>query len=722
MSSPTMFILFLLFLSILAPLHLAQAPSPSSILAPPPSPKHAPPTSPKHSPPPPSSSSPPPPPPPKYAPPPPSSPPPSPAHATPPSPSPSPTHATPPPPSPTHATPPSPSPSPTHATPPSPSPTHATPPSPYPTHATPPSPLPTHAPSPSPSPSQTHAPSPSPSSSQTHAPCSSPSPSPTHAPPPPLPPTSPSSACKATLYPKLCRSILSSIRSSPSDPYNLGKFSIKQSLKQAKKLVKVFADFLKKHQSSSLNSAEIAALEDCSELNQLNVGYLESVSEELKSADSSNTELVENIETYLSAVATNHYTCYDGLVVIKSSVVNALAVPLNNVTELYSVSLGLVTQALKKNLKKHKTRKHGLPTKDYKVRQPLQKLIKLLHTKYSCPTSSNCSSRSERILKETENKGILLKDIVIVNLDGRDNFTSIGEAIAAAPDNLRPEDGYFLIYVKQGSYEEYVTVPFQKKNILLIGDGINKTCITGNHSVVDGWTTFNSSTFAVSGERFVAVDVTFRNTAGPQKHQAVAVRNNADLSTFYRCSFEGYQDTLYVHSLRQFYRECNIYGTVDFIFGNAAVVFQSCNIYARKPLPNQKNAITAQGRTDPNQNTGISIQNCRIEAASDLALESTENYLGRPWKVYSRTVYMQSYIGELIQSVGWLEWNGTDGLNTLFYGEFDNFGPGSDTSKRVQWSGYNILTATQAWNFTVCNFTLGNTWLPDTDIPYSEGL
>lgn len=229
---------------------------------------------------------------------------------------------------------------------------------------------------------------------------------------------------------------------------------------------------------------------------------------------------------------------------------------------------------------------------------------------------------------------------------------------------------------------------------------------------------------AVSGKRFIAVDVTFRNTAGPEKHQAVAVRNNADLSTFYRCSFEGYQDTLYVHSLRQFYRECDIYGTVDFIFGNAAVVFQSCNIYARKPLPNQKNAVTAQGRTDPNQNTGISIQNCRIEAAPDLAadLSSTKNYLGRPWKVYSRTVYMQSYIGDLIYPSGWLEWNGTVGLDTLFYGEFDNHGPGASTNQRVHWGGYNLLSATQAWNFTVFNFTLGNTWLPDTDIPYTGGL
>ncbi|XP_057422750.1 probable pectinesterase/pectinesterase inhibitor 47 [Lotus japonicus] len=537
------------------------------------------------------------------------------------------------------------------------------------------------------------------------------------------------SACKSTLYPKLCRSILSAIRSSPSDPYNFGKFSIKQSLKQARKLSKVFDDFLKRHQSSSsssLNRAEIAALGDCSDLNHLNVDYLSSVSEELKSstANATDLELVEKIESYLSAVSTNQYTCYDGLVVTKSGIANALAVPLKDVTQLYSISLGLVTQALDKNLKRSKTRKHGLPTKVFKVRQPLEKLIKLLRTKYSCKKSFNCT-RTERILKESENQGVLLNDFVIVSpYNGTDNYTSIGDAIAAAPNHTKPQDGYFLIYVREGYYEEYVIVPKEKKNILLVGDGINKTIITGNHSVIDGWTTFNSSTFAVSGERFTAVDVTFRNTAGPAKHQAVAVRNNADLSTFYRCSFEGYQDTLYVHSLRQFYRECDIYGTVDFIFGNAAVVFQNCNIYARKPLPFQKNAVTAQGRTDPNQNTGISIQNCTIDAAPDLAAElnSTLSYLGRPWKVYSRTVYLQSYIGDLIHPSGWLEWNGTVGLDTLFYGEFNNYGPGSKTSNRVQWPGYSLLNATQAWNFTVLNFTLGNTWLPDTDIPYAEGL
>lgn len=123
--------------------------------------------------------------------------------------------------------------------------------------------------------------------------------------------------------------------------------------------------------------------------------------------------------------------------------------------------------------------------------------MQLLRTKYSCQkTSSNCTStRTERILKESESHGILLNDFVLVSPYGIANHTSIGDAIAAAPNNTKPEDGYYLIYVREGYYEEYVIVPKHKNNILLVGDGINNTIITGNHSVIDGWTTFNSSTF-----------------------------------------------------------------------------------------------------------------------------------------------------------------------------------------------------------------------------------
>lgn len=229
---------------------------------------------------------------------------------------------------------------------------------------------------------------------------------------------------------------------------------------------------------------------------------------------------------------------------------------------------------------------------------------------------------------------------------------------------------------------------------------------------------------AVVGDGFIARDITFRNTAGPRNNQAVALRSGADLSVFYRCSFEAYQDTLYVHSQRQFYRECDVYGTVDFIFGNAAVVFQNCNIYARNP-PNKTNTVTAQARTDPNQNTGIIFHNCRVTAASDLkpVQSSVRTYLGRPWRQYSRTVFLKTFLDSLINPAGWMEWDGNFALNTLYYGEYMNTGPGSSTANRVNWKGYHVITsASVASQFTVANFFAGSSWLPATNVPFTPGL
>ncbi|KAA8545198.1 hypothetical protein F0562_019913 [Nyssa sinensis] len=331
---------------------------------------------------------------------------------------------------------------------------------------------------------------------------------------------------------------------------------------------------------------------------------------------------------------------------------------------------------------------------------------------------------SGRKLLQAGGNDVLVSQTVVVNPNGSGDFTNISAALAAAPNNTDSSKGYFLIYVVAGVYQEYVSIAKNKQYVMMIGDGINQTIITGNRSVDDGWTTFNSATFAVVGQGFVAVNITFRNTAGAIKHQAVAVRNGADLSSFYSCSFEAYQDTLYSHSLRQFYRECDIYGTVDFIFGNAAAVFQSCNMYPRLPMQGQFNAITAQGRTDINQNTGTSIQNCSIKAADDLASSNgtTQTFLGRPWKQYSRTIYMQSFIDKLIDPAGWTPWSGDFALNTSYYAEYNNTGPGSVTANRVTWPGYHIINATDAANFTVSNFISGDNWLPTTAVPYTSGL
>lgn len=230
----------------------------------------------------------------------------------------------------------------------------------------------------------------------------------------------------------------------------------------------------------------------------------------------------------------------------------------------------------------------------------------------------------------------------------------------------------------------------------------------------------------IDGVGFIARGITFRNTAGPQKGQAVAVRSSSDLSVYYACSFEGYQDTLFVLAQRQFYKSCYIYGTIDFIFGNAAVVFQNCVIYVRRPLHGQANVVTAQGRGDPYQNTGISIHNSRIMAAPDLkpVLNEFKTYLGRPWQQYSRTVVMNSYIDTLVHPDGWLSWLESDfAWDTLYYGEYKNFGPAAATDNRVKWPGYHIITdANEASKFTAGKLISGRAWLYSTGVPFILGL
>lgn len=229
---------------------------------------------------------------------------------------------------------------------------------------------------------------------------------------------------------------------------------------------------------------------------------------------------------------------------------------------------------------------------------------------------------------------------------------------------------------------------------------------------------------AVVGDGFIARGITFQNTAGPNNEQAVALRSESDRSIFHECSFEGYHDTLYVHSKRQFYRDCDVYGTVDIIFGNAAAVLQNCNIYLRKPSKGT-NTITAQGRTDSKQNTGISIHNCRVTAAPELKPDqgSVRTYLGRPWKTYARVVYIETFLDDLIDPAGWMAWSGDFALDTLYYGEYENTGPGSDTENRVKWSGYRVITsASEAEKFTPGNFIDAGSWVPDANVPFTSGL
>jgi pectinesterase len=222
----------------------------------------------------------------------------------------------------------------------------------------------------------------------------------------------------------------------------------------------------------------------------------------------------------------------------------------------------------------------------------------------------------------------------------------------------------------------------------------------------------------------VARRITFRNTAGPGGFQAVAVKAMGDHAAFDACSFEGYQDTLYALALRQFYVDCVIYGTIDFVFGDAAAVFQGARLVLRQPLPKQFNTVTAHGRADPHESTGFSFQGCTVAADAGLAPDVV-SYFGRPWRPYSRTVFLRCEIGAAVSPLAWVAWDAAadPAPADVFYGEFRNSGAGSDTSRRVAWPGvHSALSMQQADAFTVASLISGSSWLPSTQVAFQESL
>nr|BAJ97364.1 predicted protein [Hordeum vulgare subsp. vulgare] len=402
--------------------------------------------------------------------------------------------------------------------------------------------------------------------------------------PPPSTPVPPATACNDTTDPTFCRSVLPA--NGTNNLYTYGRFSAARSLSNANRFLGLVNRYLAR---GSLSDAAVAALQDCQLLSGLNIDFLSAAGATLNTTKSTLLDpQAEDVQTLLSAILTNQQTCADGLQAAASawSVRSGLAVPMANSTKLYSISLSLFTRAWVPRGKGKK------PRASSSTKPPRQ------HGRGLFDATDDEMVR--RMALEGAAAAVSVAGAVTVDQSGAGNYTTVADAVAAAPSNLGASSGYFVIHVAAGVYEENVAVPKNKKYVMMVGDGIGQTVITGNRSVVDGWTTFNSATFAVLGQGFVAVNMTFRNTAGPAKHQAVALRSGADLSTFYQCSFEGYQDTLYTHSLRQFYRACDVYGTVDYVFGNAAVVFQDCTLYNRLPMAGQSNTVTAQGlRPEP---------------------------------------------------------------------------------------------------------------------------
>lgn len=221
----------------------------------------------------------------------------------------------------------------------------------------------------------------------------------------------------------------------------------------------------------------------------------------------------------------------------------------------------------------------------------------------------------------------------------------------------------------------------------------------------------------------MAQGLTFENKAGLEMQQAVALGIRAKESTFYKCGFRGYQDTLFVAAGTQFFRDCQIFGTIDFIFGNSKAVFQNCVIAARKPRHGQYIVLTAQNRRHQNENTGIVLQSCVITATEELRKERHvyKYFLGRPWGMFARVVIIQSKIDCAIDPRGWKPWDDKKKrIGKPYFGEYKNRGRGANTEGRVKWS--RVMTSSrEASYFTVRNFIHGETWIPST-VPYNPDL
>lgn len=512
------------------------------------------------------------------------------------------------------------------------------------------------------------------------------------------------SSCSSTLYPDLCYNTIASVPGM-SKKITSQRDVIKQALNIARTVAEqTYAKVNKLSKNKHLTKREKGALKDCLELIDETLDEIHETVEDLVkySTKKSVKEHASDLKTLISSAITNQQSCIDGFshAGADKKVREALLDIEHRVGKLCSNGLAMICNLTNADIANEaKLNGRNLKEEDNSV------------------WPHWLSAGDRRLLQSST-----VTPNVVVAADGSGNYKTVSEAVAAAPQDSTTR---YVIRIKAGVYRESVDVPKKKKNIMFLGDGRSNTIITASKNVQDGSTTFNSATVAAVGAGFLARDITFQNTAGASKHQAVALRVGSDLSAFYKCDILAYQDSLYVHSNRQFFINCLIAGTVDFIFGNAAVVLQDCDIHARRPNSGQKNMVTAQGRTDPNQNTGIVIQKSRIGATSDLrpVQSSFPTYLGRPWKQYSRTVVMQSSITNVIDPAGWFPWDGNFALDTLYYAEYQNSGAGAGTSGRVKWKGYKVITSsTEAQGFTPGSFIAGGSWLRATTFPFSLGL
>ena len=296
---------------------------------------------------------------------------------------------------------------------------------------------------------------------------------------------------------------------------------------------------------------------------------------------------------------------------------------------------------------------------------------------------------------------------IVVDKKGFGDYFTIQEAINAVPDYSHEK--ITTILVREGIYKEMVTIPHNKFRIKISGQGADKTVLTYDKYAEKLWPdsdfkmgTSGSATIYMHSSYVTIEDMTIENSAGEGKEigQAVAVFTDGDFIFFHRCRLIGNQDTLYTYGRygkdggikRNYFLDCYIEGTTDFIFGPSIAYFENCTLHSKK------NSYVTAASTLKGEKYGYVFHNCRLTAAEGI----DKCYLGRPWGAYAKSVFIRCYLGSHILPAGWHDWEKLgkpDTKKNSYYAEYENFGPGAAGKKeRVKWS--RQLTAKQAVEYT----------------------
>ncbi len=292
-------------------------------------------------------------------------------------------------------------------------------------------------------------------------------------------------------------------------------------------------------------------------------------------------------------------------------------------------------------------------------------------------------------------KGKVQQDIVVAK-DGSGDFLYIQDALEAIRVYL-PKP--ITVYIKEGIYKEKLEIPGTITNVTFKGDGPEKTIITfDDHTGKNYMDTFDSHTLLVWGNSLTFKDMTIQNTAG-SVGQAVALHAEGDRLVFDNCHFKGDQDTMFAsgENSRQYYKNCYIEGTTDFIFGSATALFENCEIHSKS------NSYITAASTPKWVEHGYVFKDCQLTAAEGV----DRVFLGRPWRDYAQTVFINCEMGDHIVPEGWNDWGRSQTHETTFYAEYQSQGPGANPDARVDWS--HQLSEEEAKAYTMEQIFEGNT-------------